>query len=122
MRRRQANIRRLLLIGLAIIAAVLSLSGQDGAPKGAGAPYDVWTTEQLRKPGNLGDFGNHASSVQRRETGAAPEVHDGFSHILMFTDGAGTFIVGGEIVDEVRPAPGTAAVTYFITNINVDKP
>jgi mannose-6-phosphate isomerase-like protein (cupin superfamily) len=115
------------------------------------APYDVWTADQLSKTGNLGNFGNHNASIQRRDVGAAPESHDGFSHFLMFTSGEGNFIVGGQIVDgpdgkkiirggdthkivlgqmyhipfktphQVVPNPGSS-VTYWVTNINVEKP
>jgi mannose-6-phosphate isomerase-like protein (cupin superfamily) len=111
------------------------------------ALFDAWTPEQLSKPANLANYGNHNASIQRREVGAAPEIHDGFSHILMFTSGEGTFIVGGEIVDgpdgkkmlrggeshkivqgvvwhipmkvahQVVPNPGSV-VTYFVANIN----
>jgi hypothetical protein len=45
------------------------------------ALFDAWTPEQLSKPGNLANYGNHNTSVQRRAVGADPEIHDGFSHI-----------------------------------------
>ena len=154
----RANMSTLLGSGLGLtllVVCTLSLSaqggGRGGPPPLSTALFDQWTPDQLSKPGNLGNYGNHAASVQRRDVGAAPEIHDGFSHILMFTSGEGTFILGGEIVDgpdgkkmiragethkiapgvvwhipmkvahQVVPNPGSS-VTYFVTNINVDKP
>jgi mannose-6-phosphate isomerase-like protein (cupin superfamily) len=151
----RTNIKRWLIPGLLVATTVVSLSAQGGG-RGAPAPlstapYDVWTLEQLSKPANLGNYGNHSASIQRREVGSAPETHTGFSHILMFTNGEGTFIVGGDIVDgpdgkkmirggdtrkvklgevyhipintphQVMPNPGTT-VMYFVCNINVEKP
>jgi quercetin dioxygenase-like cupin family protein len=110
-----------------------------------------WTADQLAKPGSLGNYGNHTASIQRRDVGAAPETHTGFSHFLMFTSGKGNFTVGGQIVDGpdgkkivkgcdthpivlgamyhipintahwVVPEAGSS-VTYWVTNINVEKP
>jgi mannose-6-phosphate isomerase-like protein (cupin superfamily) len=114
------------------------------------SPYDIWTAEQLSTPGRLGNYGHYSASIQRRDANSAPETHDGFSHFLMFTSGEGDMILGGEIVDGpdgkrtikggktikivlgqmyhipiktahwVRPT-GSAAVTYWVTNINVPK-
>src|ERR1051326_4480234 len=104
------NIARILLIGLLVCSGALIVSGQEpGEAKKKGGkrgpaplsttPYDVWTMDQLAKPGNLGNYGNHACSVQRRDVGAAPESHDGFAHVLIFTSGSGNVNLGGEIVD-----------------------
>ena len=103
------NITRLLLLGFLVSSAALIISAQVGgeAKKKGGrgpaplstTPYDVWTMEQLAKPGNLGNYGNHACSVQRRDVGAAPESHDGFAHVLIFTSGSGSVNLGGEIVE-----------------------
>jgi len=128
----------------------LSAQGGRGTPPLSTTPYDIWTAEALAKPGNLGNYGNHTASIQRRDVGAAPETHDNFSHFLMFTSGAGDFILGGQIVDgpdgkkvikggdthkivlgqmmhipiktphQVLPNPGTS-VTYWVTNIYVEK-
>jgi len=132
---------------------VLGLSAQQGAPRTPApvstAPYEVWSASQLSTPGQLGNFGNHNASIQRRIVGSPPEVHDGFSHFLMFTSGEGTFVLGGKIVDGpdgkkivtggesrpivlgamyhvavntvhwVVPKAGTT-VTYWVTNINLD--
>jgi mannose-6-phosphate isomerase-like protein (cupin superfamily) len=151
----RTNVTRLMILGLLVAASALTLSAQGRAGGRGPAPlstsvYDKWTPEQLAKPGNLGNYGNHSSSIQRRDVGAAPETHDGFSHILMFTSGEGKFLLGGEIVDgpdgkkmirggdthqikmgelyhipikvahQVIPNPGSS-VTYFVTNINVEK-
>jgi mannose-6-phosphate isomerase-like protein (cupin superfamily) len=94
-----------LLVSAGAIPALAQAAGNaKKGGKGAPAPlstsiYDVWTMEQLAKPGNLGNFGNHSCSVQRRDVGAAPEAHDNFAHIMIFTSGTGSFQVGGEIVD-----------------------
>jgi hypothetical protein len=153
-------VRRLILCSLVAMSAV-SLSGQAGpAPAGRGAaappalstsPFDIWTATQLANPGSLGNFGHYSASIQRRNVGAAPETHDGFSHFLMFTSGEGSVILGGQIVDgpdgkkmiqggsthkivlgemyhipiktphQVVPNAGSS-VTYWVTNINIPKP
>jgi mannose-6-phosphate isomerase-like protein (cupin superfamily) len=104
------NIARLLLLGFLVSSAALFVSAQVGSETKKGgkrepaplstAPYDVWTMEQLAKPGNLGNYGNpnHDCSVQRRNVGAAPESHDNFAHVLIFTSGSGSVNLGGEIV------------------------
>jgi mannose-6-phosphate isomerase-like protein (cupin superfamily) len=149
----RVKIRQLLIFCSLVVASVLALSaqGRGTPPLLSTTPYDVWTADQLAKPGNLGNYGNHTASIQRRDVGAAPETHDGFSHFLMFTSGAGNFIVGGQIVDGpdgkkivrggdthkivigemyhipiktahwVVPNPGMS-VTYWVTNIYVEKP
>ena len=94
----------LLAAATAIPAAAQAGNNAKKGGKAAPAPlstsvYDVWTMEQLAKPGNLGNFGNHSCSVQRRDVGAAPEAHDNFAHVMIFTSGTGKFHVGGEIVD-----------------------
>src|SRR5438874_7930816 len=101
--------KRTLLLGFLVSFAALLVVAQvgnetkKGGKKGPAplstTPYDVWTMEQLAKPGNLGNYGNHSCSVQRRDVGAAPESHDNFSHILIFTSGSGSVNLGGEIVD-----------------------
>jgi mannose-6-phosphate isomerase-like protein (cupin superfamily) len=104
------SVARILLTGFLVLSAAVFVSGQVGSEtskkggKGAPAPlsttpYDVWTMEQLTKPGNLGNYGNHACSVQRRDVGAAPESHDNFAHVLIFTSGSGNVNIGGEIID-----------------------
>jgi hypothetical protein len=152
----RVNTSKWSVLGLLIATSVLSLSAQGGragrpAPALSTTPYDLWTIEQLSKPGNLGNYGDHTSSIQRRDIGAAPETHTGFSHFLMFTSGQGNFTVGGQIVDGpdgkktvkggdvhkivlgemyhipintvhwVVPSPGSS-VTYWVTNIMVEKP
>lgn len=135
-----------------VATAVLSLSAQRGTPPPLStAPYNVWTQDQLVKTGSLGNFGHYSASIQRREVGAAPEIHDGFSHFLVFTSGEGNVTLGGEIVDGpngkkivkggdtqkiilgamyhipiktvhwVVPNAGSS-ITYWVTNINVPKP
>ena len=109
-RKIRQNIGRILLLGFLVAFAALFVSAQVGTEtkkkggKKGPAPlsttlYDVWTMEQLAKPGNLGNYGNHACSVQRRNVGAAPETHDNFAHVLIFTSGSGNVNLGGEIVD-----------------------
>ena len=104
------NLASTLLLGFLVLSAALMVSAQvgsetkkKGGKKGPAplntAPYEVWTMEQLAKPGNLGNYGNHACSVQRRNVGAAPESHDNFAHVLIFTSGSGNVHLGGEIVD-----------------------
>jgi hypothetical protein len=149
----RATVRNWLVVCSVGVVALVALSAQGGrgTPPLSTTPYDVWPVDQLAKPGNLGNYGNHTSSIQRRDVGAAPEAHDNFSHFLMFTSGAGNFIVGGKIVDgpdgkkivqggdthkivlgemyhipiktphQVVPNPGTS-VTYWVTNIYVEKP
>src|SRR5438477_11831615 len=155
------NIARILLPGFLVLSAALFVSAQVGGDTKKGgkrgpaplstAPYDVWTMEQLAKPGNLGNYGNHACSVQRRDIGAAPESHDGFAHVLIFTSGSGSVNLGGEIVDGpdgkkivrggdkrkivigdvyhipvktahwVMPDPGSS-ITYFVCNLYTAAP
>jgi mannose-6-phosphate isomerase-like protein (cupin superfamily) len=146
-----------------IVPSVVTVSAQGGG-RGAGqgggrgaaqelstSPYDIWDATKMATPGRLGNYGHYSASVQKRDVGAAPETHDGFSHFLVFTSGAGSVILGGEIVDgpdgkkvikggdthkivlgqmfhipiktphQVVPNPGTS-VTYWVTNINVPKP
>jgi len=153
----RVTITRLLTLGLLVAATALTLSAQQRGGRGAApaplstTPYDLWTSAQLAKPGNLGNYGNHTASIQRRDVGAAPETHPNFSHFLMFTSGEGNFIVGGQIVDgpdgkkiirggdthkivlgemyhipintphQVVPNAGTSA-TYWVTNIFIEKP
>jgi mannose-6-phosphate isomerase-like protein (cupin superfamily) len=147
-----------LTLGLMATTTVISLAAQGGG-RGAPAPvplsttkYDLWTTNQLSTPtASLGNYGNHTASIQRRDVGAAPETHTGYSHVLIFTSGEGNFIVGGDIVagadgkrtiqggdthkivlgeiyhipintpHQVVPNAGSS-VTYFITNINIVAP
>ena len=103
------NIARILSLGFLVLLAAFLVSAQvgtetkkKGGKKGPAplstTPYDVWTMEQLTKPGNLGNYGTHACSVQRRDVGAAPESHDNFAHVLIFTSGSGSVNLGGEIV------------------------
>src|SRR3954464_7031579 len=87
------------LIAAAAVLSVSALTGGRVPAASSAAAYDLWTADQLVKPGNLGNYGNHSASIQRRQPGAPPESHTGFSDILMFTGGEGSFIVGGEIVD-----------------------
>ncbi len=146
---------RILWAALAFVIAAtgLSVSAQRGrgpAPLST-TPYDHWTVEQLSKPGNLGNYGSHTASIQRRDVGAAPETHTNFSHFLMFTSGQGDFYLGGQIVDgadgkkvvkggeKFRIATGDmyhipintphwvvpdagGSVTYWVTNIFVEPP
>jgi mannose-6-phosphate isomerase-like protein (cupin superfamily) len=137
---------------VAASALSLSAQGGGRAPAPLSTtPYDRWTADQLTKPGSLGNFGNHNASIQKREVGALPEIHAGFAHFMMFTGGEGSFTVGGDIVDGpdgkkvvkggdtqkivvgtmyhipvntahwVVPNPGST-VTYWVTNINIEKP
>jgi mannose-6-phosphate isomerase-like protein (cupin superfamily) len=133
----------MLILGPALVA-------QKGPAPVSTALYDAWTPEKLSTPGSLGNFGNHNASIQRREVGNPAEAHDGFAHILMFTGGQGTFVIGGELADGpdgkkvirggdthkvapgvvyhipakvphwVRPDAGSP-VTYFVANVNVEK-
>jgi len=148
----RVNFRQSLVLCFVVVLSVFALSAQGGrgTPPLSTTPYDLWPADQLSKPGNLGNYGNHTASIQRRDVGAAPETHDGFSHFLMFTSGAGDFIVGGQIVDGpdgkktvkggdthkivlgemyhipintvhwVKPNPGTS-LTYWVTNIFIEK-
>ena len=98
----RASIAWGLVLCSAVVISVVSLSGQRGrgTPQPLStSPYDIWTADQLSKPGRLGNFGHYNASIQRREVGAAPETHTGFSHFLMFTSGEGDVVLGGEIVD-----------------------
>jgi mannose-6-phosphate isomerase-like protein (cupin superfamily) len=150
----RVNIARRIILGSLIATSAVSLSGQGGrgTPQPLSTtPYDIWTATQLATPGNLGNYGHYTASVQRRNVGAAPETHDGFSHFLMFTSGEGNVILGGQIVDgpdgkkiikggdthkivlgemyqipiktphQVVPNPGSS-ITYWVTNINIPKP
>jgi hypothetical protein len=108
----QENIARVALLGFLVSFAGIIISAQGpgetkktgskkGPPPLSTTQYDVWTMEQLAKPGNLGNYANpnHACSVQRRAVGAAPESHDNFAHVLIFTSGSGTVNLGGDIID-----------------------
>jgi hypothetical protein len=106
----RSKIAKILSFGFLVLFATILVSAQvgtetkkKGGKKGPAplstTPYDVWTMEQLTKPGNLGNYGNHACSVQRRDIGAAPEAHDNFAHVLIFTSGVGNVHLGGEIVN-----------------------
>ena len=104
----------------------------------------------MTTPGSLGNFGHYSASIQRRNPGAAPEIHDGFSHFLVFTSAQGTVTLGGDIVggpDGKRVVKGGttekiiigaishipiktvhwvvsdtgSSITYWVTNINVPK-
>ena len=147
----RANLVKRLLFFVVLAISAASLSGQRGQPRPLSTdPYNIWKADQLSKPGQLGNFGHYSASIQRREVGAAPETHDGFSHFLMFTSGEGNVVLGGEIVDGpdgkkivkggttnkivlgemyhipiktvhwVQPNPGSS-ITYWVTNINVPK-
>lgn len=142
------------LCGLIVMGVAVGLSAQGGrgTPRPLStSPFDVWGSDKLVEPGSLGNFGHYSASIQRRNPGAAPEVHDGFSHFLMFTSGEGMVTLGGEIVDGpdgkktvkggntqkivlgamyhipiktvhwVVPNAGSS-ITYWVTNINVLKP
>jgi hypothetical protein len=156
------NVATLLLLGLLVSSATLIVSAQgggEGKKKGgkrgpaplSTSPYDVWTMDQLTKPGQLGNYGTYACSVQRRNEGAAPETHTNFSHVLIFTSGSGSVNLGGEIVDGpdgkkivkggerkkivigdvyrmslntahwVIPDPGSS-ITYFVCNLFATPP
>jgi mannose-6-phosphate isomerase-like protein (cupin superfamily) len=145
-----------LLLSFVIVASVVPASAQE-PQRGRGTPppistdpYNIWPSKQLSTPGRLGNYGHYSASIQRREVGAAPETHTGFSHFLMFTSGEGSVILGGQIVDgpdgkkmikggdthkivlgemyhipintahQVVPNAGSS-VTYWVTNINVLK-
>ena len=151
----------LLVLGLLLLSAALLVSAQTGGdtnkkakkepPPLDTAPYEVWTMEELAKPGFLGryDAPHQECSVQRRNEGAAPESHDNFAHVLIFTSGPGSVNLGGEIITGpdgkkvvqggerrkiaigdvyhmavktphwVIPDPGTS-VTYFVCNLYTD--
>ena len=143
---------RRLCFCVVMVASIVSISAQGGRGSRplSTDPYNIWTAEQLSKPGPLGNFGHYSASIQRRDANSAPETHDGFSHFLMFTSGEGNMIIGGEIVDGADgkktikggqthkivlgqmyhipiktahwavPSAG-GAVTYWVTNINVPK-
>ena len=135
-------------------SALVSLSAQGGrgTPQPLStSPFDIWSGDKMTTPGSLGNFGHYSASIQRRNPGAAPETHDGFSHFLVFTSGEGTVTLGGEIVDGpdgkktvkggttekivigamyhipintvhwVVPNAGSS-ITYWVTNIFVPKP
>ena len=96
----------LLGLGLLVLSPALLVSAQTGSdtnkkakkepPPLDTAPYEVWTMEQLAKPGFLGryDAPHQECSVQRRNEGAAPESHDNFAHVLIFTSGSGNVNLG----------------------------
>ena len=148
-----------LFLSLLLAATVLPAAAQEPARGGRGRgtppplstdPFNIWDSKQLSTPGRLGNYGHYSASIQRRDPGAAPETHTGFSHFLMFTSGEGNVILGGEIVDgpdgkkvvkggtthkivlgemyhipintvhQVVPNPGSS-ITYWVTNINVPK-
>jgi hypothetical protein len=144
-----------LVLCVVMVVAVVGLSaqaGRGGKPQPLStSPFDVWSGDKLTTPGNLGNFGHYTASIQRRNPDAAPEIHDAFSHFLVFTSGEGMVTLGGEIVDGpdgkktvkggntskivigamyhipiktvhwVVPNPG-GSITYWVTNIFVPKP
>jgi mannose-6-phosphate isomerase-like protein (cupin superfamily) len=150
----RVNIVRVVFLCSALAAAAVPVAAQErgrGTPPPLSTdPYNIWPAKQLSTPGRLGNYGHYSASIQRREVGAAPETHTGFSHFLMFTSGEGNVILGGQIVDgpdgkkvikggdthkivlgemyhipintphQVVPNPGSS-VTYWVTNINVPK-
>jgi mannose-6-phosphate isomerase-like protein (cupin superfamily) len=139
--------KRGVLLSLVVLGGVW-LSAQRGPQPLSTDPFNKWAGAQLSTPGALGNYGHYSASIQKRDVGAAPETHDGFSHFLMFTSGEGDVILGGQIVDgpdgkkmikggdrqkivlgamyhipiktphQVVPNPGTS-VTYWVTNINI---
>jgi mannose-6-phosphate isomerase-like protein (cupin superfamily) len=152
----RANIAGGFLLCFVLAAGVVSAVAQE-PQRGRGTPpplstdpYNIWPAKQLSTPGRLGNYGHYSASIQRREVGAAPETHTGFSHFLVFTSGEGNVILGGQIVDgpdgkkvikggdthkivlnemyhipintahQVVPSAGSS-VTYWVTNINVPK-
>jgi len=156
----RATIAGLLMLGLVVLTTALFLSAQTGSdtkkakkepPPLDTAAYEVWTMEKLTNPGFLGryDAPHHDCSVQRRNVGAAPESHDNFAHVLIFTSGSGSVNLGGEIVTGsdgkktvqggerkkivvgdvyhmavktphwVIPDPGSS-ITYFVCNLYTD--
>jgi hypothetical protein len=154
----RSNIAGGFLICFVLAAGIGSAAAQEPAPqRGRGTPpplstdpYNIWTAKQMATPGRLGNYGHYSASIQRRDVGAAPETHTGFSHFLVFTSGEGNVILGGQIVDgpdgkkvikggdthkivlnemyhipintphQVVPNAGSS-VTYWVTNINVPK-
>ena len=145
-----------LVVCCIIAIGFVGLSAQAGRGGGtpqplSTSPFDVWSGDKLVTPGNLGNFGHYTASIQRRNPGAAPEIHDAFSHFLVFTSGEGTVTLGGQIVDGpdgkktvkggttekivigaiyqipiktvhwVVPNAGSS-ITYWVTNIFVPKP
>ncbi len=152
----RANIAGGFLLCFVLAAGVVPALAQE-PQRGRGTPpplstdpYNIWPAKQLSTPGRLGNYGHYSASIQRRDVGAAPETHTGFSHFLMFTSGEGNVILGGQIVDgpdgkkvikggdthkivlgemyhipintahQVVPTAGSS-VTYWVTNINVLK-
>jgi mannose-6-phosphate isomerase-like protein (cupin superfamily) len=139
-----------LAAGVVPAAAQEPQRGRGTPPPLSTDPYNIWPAKQLSTPGRLGNYGHYSASIQRRDVGAAPETHTGFSHFLMFTSGEGNVILGGQIVDgpdgkkvikggdthkivlgemyhipintahQVVPNAGSS-VTYWVTNINVLK-
>ena len=150
----RVNIVRVVFLCSALAAAAVPVAAQErgrGTPPPLSTdPYNIWPARQLSTPGRLGNYGHYSASIQRRDVGAAPETHTGFSHFLMFTSGEGNVILGGQIVDgpdgkkiikggdthkivlgemyhipintphQVVPNAGSS-VTYWVTNINVPK-
>ena len=150
----RVNIVRVVFLCSAMAAAAVPVAAQErgrGTPPPLSTdPYNIWPAKQLSTPGRLGNYGHYSASIQRRDVGAAPETHTGFSHFLMFTSGEGNVILGGQIIDgpdgkkiikggdthkivlgemyhipintphQVVPNPGSS-VTYWVTNINVPK-
>ena len=141
------------VVSALMVGGVAHITAQGGRGKPqplSTSPFDMWSGDKLVTPGSLGNFGHYSASIQRRNPGAAPETHTGFSHFLMFTSGEGMFTLGGEIVDGpdgkktvkggdtqkvvlgamyhipintvhwVVPNAGSS-VTYWVTNINVPK-
>jgi mannose-6-phosphate isomerase-like protein (cupin superfamily) len=139
-----------LLMAASVASAQEQQRGRGTPPPLSTDPYNIWPAKQLSTPGRLGNYGHYSASIQRREVGAAPETHTGFSHFLMFTSGEGSVILGGQIVDgpdgkkiikggdthkivlgemfhipintphQVVPNAGSS-VTYWVTNLNVPK-
>ncbi len=88
-----------LAAGVGPAAAQEPQRGRGTPPPLSTDPYNIWPAKQLSTPGRLGNYGHYSASIQRRDVGAAPETHTGFSHFLMFTSGEGNVILGGQIVD-----------------------
>ena len=101
----RANIAGGFLLCFVLAAGVGSAVAQE-PQRGRGTPpplstdpYNIWPAKQMSTPGRLGNYGHYSASIQRRDVGAAPETHTGFSHFLVFTSGEGNVILGGQIVD-----------------------
>lgn len=149
----RVNIVAAFALSALMVGGVAHIAAQGGRGKPqplSTSPFDMWSGDKLVTPGSLGNFGHYSASIQRRNPGAAPETHTGFSHFLMFTSGEGMFTLGGEIVDgpdgkktvkggtTEKIVPGAmyhipintvhwvvpnagSSVTYWVTNINVPK-